>query len=158
MVEQQWKEKLTKICKKSIDILSEMKLPLNPAIVFDIDNTLIDRKGECIEQIALLYNYAKMIGITLVLITSRLGTEKIINFTQNQLTYAKIKEYKFIYFKKYSDGDNWNFKRNARVDLHNKGFTTVMSVGDSDWDIYGDYTGISVKIPLNTYISNYYSF
>ena len=40
--------------------LNVIELPINPAIVFDIDNTLIDTKGKCIDQIINFYNYVKI--------------------------------------------------------------------------------------------------
>ena len=155
--EEQWKIDITNISRHSIRYLDNLKLPENPAIVFDIDNTLIDNTGKCIIPIAVLYHYAKMLGISPIIITSRVAIKNIIDYTLYQLKLYGILDYKLLFMRKNEQTDNWIFKQKSRKNAHDRGFNIIMSVGDSEWDITNGYTGYGVKIPLNPLIQNYYN-
>lgn len=151
---QSWKQEITAIARYAIRMLDSIELPYKPAIVFDIDFTLLDRYNNIIEHIRMIYYYACMLGITVVIITSRAGTKEVIELTQNIMSSYGLTEIRFWYFRKPDNYNNWSFKRNSRSDVHKRGYTIIMSIGDSDWDITGDYTGIGIKIPRLSYVDD----
>ena len=143
-----WNKELVKISRNAIRTLDNIILPNNPVIVFDIDNTLLDSKREIIDPIRVIYYYACMLGITVMIITSRPGTPEVVNWTQNRLMEEGICKVKFYYFRKPENKNCLKFKENARRNIHKRGFNVVMSLGDQDYDISGKYAGIGVKIPI----------
>jgi len=143
-----WIEELKRIALDNIDILRNSSYPENSIIIFDIDNTLLDAKGNRINSIVTLYDYVKLLQIPLFIITSRIGTKENIEKTQKQLYINKITEYKCMYFLKPLDYDVYNFKNTARKDILKKGYKIIMTVGDSDWDLYHENNSIAVKIPV----------
>jgi hypothetical protein len=145
----EWISSLGIISKKSIIALGTMVLPENPVVVFDIDETLLDRYGYCIHPIAILWNYTVMIGILPIIITNRTGIPYVINYTRDQLFVAGIHGVRFMYFRNIKTCDPWRFKENSRKNIMDSGYTTVMSIGDMEWDI-GLYGGIGVLLPKFT--------
>jgi len=139
-----WNKELVKISRNAIRTLDNIILPNNPVIVFDIDNTLLDWKRELIKPISVIYHYACMLGITVMIITSRPGTPEVINWTQSRLMEEGICEVKFYYFRKPDNKNCLKFKENARQNIHKRGFNVVMSLGDQDYDISGEYAGIGI--------------
>lgn len=149
---QQWNNEMNKISKEIIHKLHDMKLPENPVIIFDIDDTLINSQGEVIEQVVMIYNYAKKLGITPMIITSRPAFPYNMEWTRNQLMRNNITGYHSIYMRPVSRTDQWNFKLQSRKHIYDHGFNAVMSIGDQAWDI-GEYGGIGVRIPTPSYLS-----
>tara|TARA_Y100000389_G_scaffold76577_1_gene73306 strand:- start:328 stop:783 length:456 start_codon:yes stop_codon:yes gene_type:complete len=141
-----WENEIISISRNNIRKLDKIDLVKNPIIIFDIDNTLIDNFGNCIIPISILYYYAKMIGIKPVIITAR--KESTRNFTILQLKKNGIHDYSALIMRNEKQHNIYDYKYYERKKLYNLGYSIVMSVGDSDWDIYGGYNGISVKIPI----------
>ena len=135
-----------KISKQIINILSRISIPSNAAIVFDIDNTLIDRLGNPICPILMLFNHVKSLGIKIVLITARSGDQQVINFTMNQLKTLGIMGQILTYFIEPGKTDPWKYKYLARMNVHERGYQVIMSIGDEPWDI-GDFGGIGFQVP-----------
>jgi predicted secreted acid phosphatase len=134
------------ISKMIIDILRNIQIPKNPTIAFDIDGTLIDNKGRCIEPIHDVFKYALNNGIYVVLITSRIGTASMIELTKAQLISNNITGYNHIYFRKPdSSKNNFDYKRNARLDSLKRGMNIIMSIGDNRWDV-GEFGGIPIIV------------
>lgn len=144
---QQWTNEMIEISKEAIHKLHVMELPENPVIIFDIDDTLINYRGEVIDQVVMIYNYAKMIGITPMIITSRPIYPQIVKWTRKQLLRNNITGYNSIYMRPVSKTDHWKFKLQSRKNIYDRGFNVVMSLGDQPWDI-GEYGGIGVRIPI----------
>ena len=143
-----WYQQVTDLSYQAIKSLNNMSLPENAAIVFDIDDTLIRPDGQPIFPILNLYNYSKEMGLTLILITNRLGNEMGIKYTQEQLTNIGVFGYKSLYFRSPEKEDNpWRYKEISRKSIFERGFQVVMSVGDQPWDI-GKYGGVGVKVPV----------
>lgn len=139
---------IIKTAKYAIDTLEFMVIPPNPVIIFDIDSTLINSiSGECKYPIIILYNYALKRGIIPIIITARIGTQDIINYTKTQLSNCGIIGYNFIYFRTIENNDIWNYKEEARRNVVERGYNILMSVGDMEWDIYGKYTGVPILVP-----------
>lgn len=147
-VEQRWNNELIRIARECIRILDSIVLPNNPIIVFDIDSTLLDFDFNVIKPIRNIYFYARMIGIKVSIITSRSGVKDIIDETIQSLNNVGIDEVECYYFRKPKITNPWSFKRNSRLNIQNRGYNIIMSLGDQDWDIYGEPCGISVKIPI----------
>lgn len=130
----------------AISKLKNMDLPPNPAIIFDIDDTLINTDESCKTQIIILYNYALHMKITPIIITSRVGYDVNIEFTNKQLFDCRIFGYKYIYFRPNEWSDSWKYKEQSRKNVIERGYNIVMSVGDMPWDI-GRYGGVGVIVP-----------
>jgi predicted secreted acid phosphatase len=125
--------------------LSELRLPEMPAMVFDIDDTLIDSSNRPIAPVIQLFEYAKHLGITLFIVTNRMGNDGNDVYTRQQLDAHGIRGYKGIYFREKECLDLWVPKIRARRHIYEKGYNTVMSIGDKEWDI-GDYGGVGVIV------------
>jgi hypothetical protein len=146
-VRQQWNLALIELARYATRILDSIDLPDKPVIVFDVDSTLMDHENQVIKPIRTIYHYARMLGITVVIITSRVGNAEVINITRQQLKAAGVDEVGFWYFRKSTTYNHWSFKHNARLNIHERGFTVVMSLGDAPWDI-GEYGGIGMLVPI----------
>ena len=140
---------MEEIAQQAIHILQTMKLPPNPAVVFDLDDTLISSKdGSCIEPFVMVYNYAKMLGIIPIIITFRRGLPEVIQYTEQQLLSCGITGYNSLYLCPLLEFDPWKFKFIARKNVTERGMNIVASFGDKPWDISGGYTGIGFLVPV----------
>jgi predicted secreted acid phosphatase len=115
-------------------------------IVFDIDETLINSKGLPIQPIVDTYLFAKEKGLKTAIITARPGSEKNIIETHKQLKTIGIDKYDNMYFLPENKQDPAFFKLSARKDLHKRGYTVVMTIGDMNWDI-GAFGGMGFIVP-----------
>ncbi len=144
-----YEEKLLEIKKNVISFLNLVTLPENPAMVFDIDQTLIDEKQNCIQPIIDIYNYAKDMNIALFIITSRPGMEPVISMTKKTLLDCNIMGVKAMFFRPYNKVDHTYYKKSARKAIYDRfNHNVIMSIGDSTWDI-GEYGGEGVLVPIN---------
>ena len=130
---------------QAMDYLNRITLPPNPAIVFDIDDTLIDSKGNSIHSIIALYNFSKQLGITPIIITNRSGHYQNIEYTKEQLKQHNIVGFKLLYFRPPHKWNPWRYKLKARENVKDKGYNVVMSIGDMEWDI-GKYGGVGILL------------
>lgn len=130
-----------------IIFIQNMKnLPINPVVIFDIDDTLINSMtGKPNTHIIEIYNYVKSVGIKPILITARSNSPETIKYTYEQLSAYNISIHNFIYFRPENEFNIAKYKREARKDVKNRGMNAIMSIGDMDWDL-GDYGGIGIKI------------
>ena len=143
-----WLDELKNISLDTINILESLEIGDNSCIVFNIDNTLFYDNGKIISEIVNIYNYAIKIGIKIFIITDRNGSsQKIIDNTLLELKKNNLNLYDSIYFKKYEKKDN-KFKINARKHIVNRGYNIILCVGTDNSDVYGEFTGIPIKIPL----------
>jgi hydroxymethylpyrimidine pyrophosphatase-like HAD family hydrolase len=120
------------------------------SIIYDIDDTLIDKNGNPIEDVIETYNLALSKDFTIILITARSKTKESINQTILDLNKCKIFNYKAIYFydetKGFKTEDNIKkYKLIARYDVYKRGYSTILSIGDMYWDI-GEYGGIGFLV------------
>jgi hypothetical protein len=135
------------IVSRAIGILSNMELPNNASIIFDIDDTLITNDGKCIAPVVMLYNFSKMLGIIPVIITARPNNVLTNIYTMKQLSDCGITGYNSLYLRPEGQDDVYEYKLSARKNVKERGMETVMSVGDMLWDI-GLYGGVGVIIPF----------
>ena len=127
-----------------MDILEKIPFSSNQAIVFDIDDTLIDSTTyKLIPRVFSLYEYCRNKGYNIYIITARPHISYVIQITLRQLQYLGITGYKNIAFRPPLELNVYLYKLNARKAIKDN---IIMSVGDQNWDMgqYGGY-GILVK-------------
>ena len=123
----------------------------NPMVMFDIDDTLLFvNKDDSLTPIApmiKLLNYCLKNGIAILILTAR--DSRYLTETKNDLTINKI-NYNYLYLRKSPQDDHKLFKSDVKKMYTQSGFTIIMSVGDNDIDIIGEYSGYSIKLPNKT--------
>jgi hypothetical protein len=120
----------------------------NPMVMFDIDDTLLfvnnDNSFTRIEPMINLLNYCLKNEIAVLIVTAR--DSRYLNETKNDLAKNGIK-YNYIYLRKSPQDNHQYFKSDVKKMYTESGFTVIMSVGDNEVDIIGDYSGYSIKLP-----------
>ena len=126
-----------------MNILEKMQFSPNQAIVFDIDETLINSKtNRLITSVYDLYQYCLDKSYHIYIITARAGTMENMHITIQQLQSLNITGYKRLYFRIPHDRHVSRFKKLARKSIPHK---VIMSVGDQPGD-FGEYGGIGVRV------------
>ena len=121
-------------------------LPENPSVIFDIDGTFFDKDTFApYESIISFYNYCINNGFTVFIVTARPGYKDNISRTIDYLKNIGITRWKGIYFVKDRNINVPRYKIKARKNIKNRGYNTVMSLGDNMHDI-GKYGGVGVII------------
>ena len=116
----------------------------HPAVMFDIDDTLIHYSGKPIKPMIKLLNECIKLNLTVIIITAR----------DSQYTDETIKELKkhgikcdLLYLRKPTD-DLRKFKSKIKEYLkENEDITIILSVGDNIIDVDGEYSGYFIKLP-----------
>ena len=117
----------------------------NYGVMFDIDDTLINTTTfQGIKPIIKLLKECNKRKLKVIIITAR---DSI--YTQD--TILELEEhgikFNFIYLRHSPEDDHELFKSNVKENLYNKGLLTIMSVGDQNIDIIGNYSGYGIKLP-----------
>ena len=140
----------------------------NYAVMFDIDDTLI-LNDKPIKPIINLIKECNKRNIQVLIITARdsihtVGTiEDLLNVgiypNPNNPDFTNIYNhfqinipknavfYDFYYLRHSPKDDNEMFKSNVKKELTKDGIYTIMSIGDNEIDIIGDYSGYFIKLP-----------
>ena len=124
-----------------------------PAVMFDIDDTLlyIPKNGQPLKPIVSiirLLNYCLNNEITVIIITAR--DSRSTKETKDELKKWNI-GYNYLYLRQSPKDDYQYFKNDIKKEYSEKyGFDIIMSVGDNDIDIVGDYSGYGLKLPDNS--------
>jgi predicted secreted acid phosphatase len=146
-------EIINNISINSINYLKNLEIKKNYCLIFDIDGTLIDTSGNLIVGIYNILKYARRIGYNIIIITSRIGNRETVDYTKNQFKFFNI-DYDFIYFKKNIYNDDYNYKRNSRKNVLERGYKAIMSFGDNPWDVYdykdtniAEFSGVPIIVP-----------
>tara|TARA_B100001093_G_scaffold222393_1_gene213198 strand:+ start:78 stop:467 length:390 start_codon:yes stop_codon:yes gene_type:complete len=129
-----------------MDILKQ--IPFNPkqAIIFDIDDTLIDsRTHTIIKPVYQLYKYCQNKGYNIYIITARPRIPYGVQLTLNQLYSLGITGFKNIAFRPPLEIDVPGYKLKARKAITDD---VIMSVGDKKWDI-GEAGGYGILVTKN---------
>lgn len=145
------KDRIQEQANDATAMLNSMEMPKNPAVIFDIDDTLIDHHGIVIQPIVELYNHVKMLCIPIFIVTNRLNDANSVDYTKYELDMHGITEYTDIYFRKVGEKDLTKAKLDARKNIAEKGFDTIMSIGDQLWDL-GEYGGIGILVPTRVWL------
>lgn len=141
-----WNSNITTIARETIKILGLLYVEPQSVIVFDIDETVINLDGTPIDQMMVVYNYSKMIGLKPIFITGREHNDATVTFTQKQLEFIGATGYESIFFRPAQEMNQFLYKSNARKEIIRRGNTVVMSIGDMPWDI-GKHGGIGILVP-----------
>ena len=129
-----------------MDILKQ--IPFNPrqAVIFDIDDTLIDsRTHTIIKPVYQLYKYCQNKGYNIYIITARPRIPYGVQLTLNQLYSLGITGFKNIAFRPPLEIDVPGYKLKARKAITDD---VIMSVGDKKWDI-GEAGGYGILVTKN---------
>ena len=127
-----------------MDVLKTIPFSPDQAIVFDIDDTLIDSNShKLIPAVFQLYQYCRDRGYNIYIITARPKIPLGIKMTLYQLYSLGITGFKNIAFRPLMQINQYQYKLNARKRISDN---IIMSIGDKPWDIgkYGGY-GILVR-------------
>lgn len=136
---------------------------LNPAIIFDIDGTLLTTSNVShnfkvssdvfkwqykgvfagIPLMIELYNWCLSQGMKVFIITGR--REALREATITNLNRVNIKEYTNIFFKPNGKIDTGNYKLSVRKQISNH-YTIIANIGDQLNDL-GEYSGIEYLLP-----------
>ncbi len=134
-------------CNEVLNTLKTYEVDDRTSIIFDIDSTLIDVYDNIVNPVYKVYIKALQKGINIFIITSRKGTEDMINYTKEQLESHGILNYKYIYFMNPKKVDVKLMKLKSRKNIYDRGYNVIYSLGDSEWDgLDCKYAGTFVKI------------
>jgi hypothetical protein len=125
--------------------LEQNKNVYKKSVIYDIDDTLIFNSGKPNHEIIQIYNFSKLLGYTIFIITAREGNRENMVSTVQQLLENNISGFKKIYFRPKNKLDIFNYKLLCRKNIQDNGYNTILSVGDMYWDI-GKYGGLGLKI------------
>ena len=124
-----------------------------PAVMFDIDDTLISINGDPIKPIIRLLNKCIAEKLMIIIITAR--SSIFYNETVDELLSNKIK-YNYLFMRGPNDNIQ-TFKSNIKKNLANsKDINIIMSIGDNWIDVNGEYSGYWIKLPNDNDSSLYH--
>ena len=130
--------------------LISKKFNENDAVMFDIDDTLIDFYENPIEEIVNLLIEVYKLKLKIIIITAR-SYGNYFNSTFNLLEKYKI-PYDLLFFRKNTDDVN-TFKHLIKKRLYDENnIVIILSIGDNWIDVEGEYSGAYIKLP--NYIDN----
>lgn len=139
-------EKLRDVILRNVQAL---ELPPNPTVIFDIDDTLIhSRLDEPIVPMVACYHAIKNLKIDIQIVTARLFSEEVVEYTKAQLSKYGIAN-DTIYFRNPEYQDVSQYKFNCRYHIRERGLNTIASIGDQPWDI-GAFGGLGFIVPQYT--------
>ena len=123
-----------------------------PAVMFDIDDTLIFQNGKPIKPIIKLLNNCISESLIIVIITAR--SSIFYKQTVRELKKNNIK-WNYLFMREAKDNIN-TFKSKVKKKLaETDNIHVIMSIGDNIIDVDGDYSGYWIKLP-NDSDSNLY--
>jgi hypothetical protein len=118
-----------------------------PAVMFDIDDTLISYSGKEIKEIINLLKKCISMGLIVLIVTAR--PEESREYTIQQLDHFGIK-YGALFLRSSNDDFN-TFKSKIKQQLAEQNdIVTIMSIGDNIIDVNGEYSGYWIKLPNHT--------
>lgn len=143
---EKWFVEISNLASNTICWLESIPMSSKSAIIFDIDDTLVDRSGNRIDPIYSVYQKALQLNLVVVLITSRQANPESIEYTLNQLNRLGIVGHSDLYMMQPHVSDPYMFKTISRKDVWSKGYVVIASIGDMPWDV-GEYGGYSIRLP-----------
>ena len=168
-------EELNKVIEDAKEKFSKVDFKKNSVVIFDVDETALDNyelakqmgfgyvyemnkkwnaemKALAIKQVKDLYDFLLSKGAKIIFLTGR-------NFPEYKVTYENLKQDGYTTFDTLITQMNnernlssTEFKSKKRVELTEKGYDIVGTVGDQWSDLEGPDHGIQVKIPNYLYL------
>jgi len=124
-----------------------------PAVMFDIDDTLIFSNRKPNKPIINLLNKCRSEGLIIVIITAR--SNLFYDETVDELIRNKIK-WSYLFMKEAKDNIH-TFKSKIKKTLAElSDINIIMSIGDNIIDIEGDYSGYWIKLPNESDLNLYH--
>lgn len=169
-------EELSGVIKEAKEKFAKVEVKLHSVVIFDVDETALDNyglakemgfgyvykmnkewnsemKSPAIARVKDLYDYLLERGFKIIFLTGR-------NFPEYEVTYENLKNAGYTQFDtlitQHEDELNLKpteFKSSKRVELTEKGYDIVGTVGDQWSDLDGPDHGIQIKIPNYLYIT-----
>jgi len=136
-------DKYLKAKQIGIDHINQRDKIKTHAAIFDIDDTILT-ENQIIKPIFELYQYALENNVYIIFITARDGSNMTQQITIDQLNSFGIK-YDLLYFRPPNMRDVKKYKKYARKNVVEVGYTPLFSIGDMYWDI-GEYGGLGIHI------------
>ncbi len=167
-------EEMNAVIKDAKEKFNEIKINKNSAVIFDVDETALNNyglakqmnfgyvfelnkkwneelKAPAILQTQDLYFYLLNKGVKIIFLTGR-------NSSEYEVTYKNLIQAGYTKFDtlitQREDEQNlksMEFKSKKRVELTQKGYEIIGTVGDQWTDLKGPYSGIQIKIPNYLY-------
>ena len=168
-------EELDEVIREAKDKFSKVEFKENSVVIFDVDETVLDNyelakemgfgyvykmnkewnsemKAPAIEAVKNLYDYLLARGFKIIFLTGR-------NYPEYEVTYKNLKQAGYTQFDTLITQREdelklkaTEFKSLKRVELTEKGYDIVGTVGDQWSDLEGPDHGIKVKIPNYLYL------
>ncbi len=169
-------KELTKVINESKEKFSKVEIKNNSVVIFDIDETALNNFGlaekmgfgyvykmnkewnaeaktPAFPQVKEFYDFLLSKGAKIIFLTGR-------NFPEYEATYENLKFAGYTVFdtlitqigdeKKLGNGE---FKTAKRIELTQKGYDIIGTVGDQWSDLEGEAHGIQIKIPNYLYLA-----
>jgi predicted secreted acid phosphatase len=118
-------------------------------VFFDIDDTLLRSWAQIptpVQPVLDFYKYLISHGYNVAIITARPDFKDNIKYTVNDLKNIGIEnDYKYLVLRPEYMQDIKEFKKMARKEILDKGYTPLISIGDMYWDV-GEYGGIGIIV------------
>ena len=166
----------SRVAREARDYLDERlsKGVTKPAIVFDVDETLISNypyinkdvdfgyiarlqkewegraEAPPIEPVRDLCRYAISKGVTVFIITARPEQQRA--STSLNLKRAGCDNYKQMYLRSDPKEDSAEYKTSKRREISKSGYTILVNIGDQESDLRGGYAERGFKLPNHFYL------
>ena len=132
--------------------LSTIQPSPNYAVMFDIDDTLLNTKNDKgIQPMIQLLHEINKLGIKVMIITARdsIHTQGTIEDLIKIGIYPNNGNihYDYLYLRNSPQDNHELFKSNIKQEFAKHGIYTIMSIGDNDIDVIGNYSGYAIKLP-----------
>lgn len=165
---------MSEVIKEAKEKFANIKVSENSVVIFDVDETALNNfglakqmgfgyvydlnkkwnaelKAPAIEQTKDFYNYLLKKGFKIIFLTAR-------NSNEYDVTYKNLIQTGYTTFdtlitqgKEDQKLKSQEFKSKVRIELTNKGYEIVGTVGDQWTDLNGPYSGIQIKLPNYLY-------
>jgi len=165
---------MSEVIKEAKEKFANIKVFENSVVIFDVDETALNNfglakqmgfgyvydlnkkwnaelKAPAIEQTKDFYNYLLKKGFKIIFLTAR-------NSNEYDVTYKNLIQTGYTTFdtlitqgKEDQKLKSQEFKSKVRIELTNKGYEIVGTVGDQWTDLNGPYSGIQIKLPNYLY-------
>lgn len=167
-------EEMYNVIEDAKEKFSKVEVNKNSAVIFDVDETALNNydlaklmdfgyvyelnkkwdqelKAPAIKQTQDLYFYLLSRGVKIIFLTGR-------NYSEYDVTFKNLIQAGYTKFdtlitqrKEEQSIKSQEFKSNKRIELTQRGYEIIGTVGDQYSDLTGAYTGIKIKLPNYLY-------